>query len=75
MPRTKPDLGAPDPELRNSPVAWESDEDTEALREAVPGDAVCYFNGVSYADGTLIRSGANILRCDSGLWVPEGTGD
>jgi hypothetical protein len=69
------DLGAQDPELRNSPVAWESDEETEALREEVPGGAACYFNGISYADGTAIRSGTTVLRCDSGLWVPEGGND
>lgn len=65
------DLGAQDPELRNSPVAWEADEDTEALRESVPGSAVCFFNDRAYADGTLIRSGITVLRCDHGIWVPE----
>jgi hypothetical protein len=69
------DLGAQDPELKNSPVAWETDEDTEALREAVPGSAACYFNGNAYTHGTLIRSGSTVLRCDGGVWVPEGAGD
>ncbi len=35
------DLGAQGPELRNSPVAWENEEQTGALREQQPGAAVC----------------------------------
>ncbi len=70
------DLGAQDPELRNSPIADESDEDTESLRETVPEDSpLCYFNGRAYADGTLVRSGTTTLRCERGLWVEAGPGD
>lgn len=65
------DLGAPDPELKNSPVAWETDEDSETLRGSIGGDALCYFNGSSYTNGTLIRSGGTVLRCERGIWVPE----
>jgi hypothetical protein len=75
MPDRPQDLGAQDPELKNSPVAWEADEETEALREEVPGSAACYFNGNAYAHDTLIRSGTTVLRCDEGVWVPEGSGD
>jgi hypothetical protein len=69
------DLGAQDPELKNSPVAWESDEDTETLRESIPGDPTCYFNDKPYANGTIVRSGNTLLRCDKGLWVPGGPAD
>lgn len=31
------DLGAPDPELKNSPIAYENDEETEILRQEIPG--------------------------------------
>jgi hypothetical protein len=65
-------LGAPDPERRTSPIAWESDEDTEALREAVPDEAVCFFNDVAYRDGTVVESGSVRLRCDRGVWLPAG---
>ena len=68
-----PDLGAQDPELKNSPVAWEADEDTEALRESIPGEPICYFNDAAYTHGTIVRSGGTLLRCDYGLWVPEPT--
>lgn len=68
-------LGAPDPERKNSPVAWETDEDTEVLREAVPDEAVCYFNDQAYQHGTVVMSGSVLLRCDHGLWLPAGPGD
>jgi hypothetical protein len=67
-----PNLGAPDPERRTSPVAWEFDEDTETLRESVPDEAVCYFNDVAYDDGTVVESGSVRLRCDRGVWLPAG---
>jgi hypothetical protein len=68
-------LGAPDPELKNSPIVWETDEETESLRESVPGDPVCYFNDLPYSHGTIISSGTALLRCDYGLWVPAGPAD
>jgi hypothetical protein len=68
-----PNVGAPDPERRTSPVAWETDEDTETLRESVPDEAVCFFNDVPYADGAIVESGSVRLRCDHGLWLPAGT--
>jgi len=70
-----PDLGAQDPSLRNSPIASETDEDTESLRAEVPGEPVCYFNGRAYGHGTIGKSGSALLRCDRGLWVPEGPAD
>jgi hypothetical protein len=69
------DLGAQDPELRNSPIAEEGDEDTEALRETMPGAPMCYFNGSAYSHGTIIKSGTTALRCEHGLWVRAGPGD
>lgn len=70
-----PDVGAPDPELKNSPIAEETDEDFEVLRQEVPGEPGCVFNGVSYAQGTLVCSGDELLRCDFGIWVRQGTCD
>jgi hypothetical protein len=67
-----PRLGAPDPERKTSPVAWESDEDTETLRESVPDEAVCFFNDGAYGHGTVIESGSSLLVCDHGIWVPAG---
>jgi len=67
-----PQLGAPDPERKTSPVAWEADEDTESLRESIDEDAICFFNDGSYGHGTVIESGSLLLRCDHGIWVPAG---
>jgi hypothetical protein len=69
------DLGAQDPELKNSPIAWESDEDSEALREEIPENPVCHFNNESYSHGTVIRSGTVMLRCDYGIWVQARPSD
>jgi Protein of unknown function (DUF1496) len=68
-------LGTQDPELKNSPIAWESDEDTEALREEIEDEPVCFFNDRTYSHGTVVSSGSALLRCDHGIWVPaESTG-
>ena len=32
-----PQVGAQDPDLRNSPIADEEDEDTDVVRQQVPG--------------------------------------
>ena len=63
-------VGAADPERKTSPVAWEADEDTESLRESAPDEAVCFFNDQAYDDGTVVRSGNVLLRCDHGVWLP-----
>ena len=34
MPSKTPELGTQSPELKNSPIAWESDEDIETLRSS-----------------------------------------
>jgi hypothetical protein len=69
---TTQQLGAQDPELKNSPIAWESEEETETLRESIPEDPVCYFNDRAYSHGALVGSGDVRLRCDHGVWVPAG---
>jgi hypothetical protein len=69
------DVGVPDPELRTSPIAEETDDETETLRQEVPGEAVCYFNNKSFKTGAYIKSGTSILRCDYGIWIPAGPSD
>jgi hypothetical protein len=70
-----PQVGAQDPELRNSPIADEEDEDTDVVRQQVPGEPVCYFNGAEYRDGAFVMSGSQLLKCSYGVWVDEGSGD
>jgi hypothetical protein len=69
------DVGVPDPELRTSPIAEETDDETETLRQEVPGEAVCYFNNKSFKTGAYIKSGTSIMRCDYGIWIPAGPSD
>jgi hypothetical protein len=70
-----PQVGAQDPELRNSPIAEEEDEDTDVVRQQLPGAAVCYFNGTEYAQGTFVASGSQVLRCSYGVWIDSGSAD
>jgi len=69
------DVGAPDPELHTSPIADEIDDDTDVLRQQVPGEPVCYFNEKSFSNGSYIKTGATVLKCDYGIWIPAGPGD
>jgi hypothetical protein len=70
-----PNVGAPDPELKNSPIALETDEETEVLRLEMPGEAGCYFNNHSYKHGTHVCSAGVLLRCEYGIWVRVGVCD
>ncbi|HUO67461.1 MAG TPA: DUF1496 domain-containing protein [Gammaproteobacteria bacterium] len=72
MPMKIRELGAPNPELKNSPIAWEGDEDIETLRSTLPSEPVCFFNDSEYAHGTIVQSGSVRLRCERGVWVPAG---
>jgi hypothetical protein len=66
-------LGAQDPERKNSPVAWESDEEIDTLREALPDEEpTCFFNDGAYSHGSVVSSGTVLLRCDNGIWIPAG---
>lgn len=65
-----PEVGAPDPLLETSPIL---DEDARGEIEPEPGRGFCLFNGVSYRIGDYVRSGGEVLRCESpGLWVRQG---
>lgn len=66
-----PDVGAPDPEKRNSPIF--DDEDEELPTELEVETGACYFNGVAYPLGSYVRSGSELLRCEErGVWVRTG---
>jgi hypothetical protein len=70
-----PNVGAQDPELENSPIAEEEDEDTDVIRQQVPGEPVCYFNGRKYQHGTYVASGSQLLKCSYGIWMEQGSSD
>ena len=72
--KTMPDhvlqVGAPDPELKTSPIFDEYDEMSLDL-ELEAG--VCYFNNVAYPVGQYLRSGSELLHCEErGVWVRKG---
>ncbi|MGB2817051.1 MAG: hypothetical protein WBA53_00515 [Burkholderiaceae bacterium] len=64
-----PQVGAPDPEKRTSPILDEDEESDSSLdvdREA----GVCYFNGQSFPIGSYVLSGSELLNCEEhGVWV------
>lgn len=68
-----PDVGAPDPEKRNSPIIEETDEDYDVAGMEATEFAACYFNGEAFSDNQLICSGDELLRCMRGNWIRLGT--
>jgi len=71
-----PQVGAPDPEMRTSPIAGQSseygDDDTPPDLEALE-TPVCYFNNESFPIGSYVLSGDELLSCERpGLWVRKG---
>ncbi len=66
-----PQVGAPDPERRNSPIL--DDEDEELPTEIEIETGVCYFNGVAYPLGSYVRSGNELLKAaERGVWMRVG---
>lgn len=66
-----PQVGAPDPELKTSPILDRTDEDLLSLDLELE-TGVCYFNNVAYTLGDYVYSGEQLLRCEErGLWVPK----
>jgi len=59
-------VGAPDPELRNSPIV---------AAQALAEEPLCYFNGHAYRHDQFVCSGSELLRCARGVWLQEGTCD
>ncbi|MGD2137898.1 MAG: DUF1496 domain-containing protein [Gammaproteobacteria bacterium] len=66
-------VGAPDPELKNSPIFDVLDAD-EPSYDLELETGVCYFNSRSYAIGSYVCSGDELLRCEErGVWIREGS--
>jgi len=72
MSRNPPQVGAPDPEHRNSPILDDEEAEFEPSGQDIE-TGVCYFNDVAYALGDYVLSGNELLRCEArGVWVKEG---
>jgi len=69
-----PQVGAPDPELKTSPIIDESEYDeTEASPDLELEAPVCHFNGEVFALGAYVQSGSEVLQCtERGVWVRKG---
>ncbi|MGD8588641.1 MAG: hypothetical protein PVG22_07385 [Chromatiales bacterium] len=73
QPINKPQVGAPDPELRNSPIFDEEDDEFLSL-DAELESGLCYFNDQIYRLGEYVCSGDELLRCETyGVWIREGS--
>jgi hypothetical protein len=65
-----PQVGAPDPERKTSPII---DEDEELSLDLELESGACYFNGVAYPIGGFVRTGSELLHCEErGVWVRTG---
>lgn len=63
-------VGAPDPELRTSPI-FDEYEDASLDLELETG--ACYFNNTLYPVGQYLLSGSELLHCEiRGVWVRKG---
>jgi hypothetical protein len=69
-----PQVGAPDPELKTSPIIDESEYDeTAASPDLELETTACHFNGESFPIGTYVQSGGEVLQCTGrGVWVRKG---
>ncbi|HEX9626533.1 MAG TPA: DUF1496 domain-containing protein [Acidiferrobacterales bacterium] len=66
-------VGAPDPELRNSPIYDEMERDSLDPDLAIETGA-CYFNDRRFSLGDYVCSGDELLKCEErGVWVRRGS--
>jgi hypothetical protein len=73
MPAASGTVGASDPELKNSPIIDEGDFGPDEAPPGMETEApVCHFNGESFALGSYVRSGSDLLKCERGVWVRMG---
>ena len=63
-------VGAPDPELRTSPIF---DEYEELSLDLELESGACYFNNRVYPVGQYLLCGSELLHCEArGIWVRKG---
>ncbi len=68
-----PEVGAPDPELKNSPI-FDYETEFSEYEDLELETGCCYFNNVGYAIGDYVSSGGELLRCmERGVWVRVGS--
>lgn len=74
MTDTIPQVGAPDPERKTSPIIDESEYDEhEGSPDLEMESGRCLFNDEAFAIGQYVRSGSELLLCTGrGVWVRQG---
>ena len=67
-------VGAPDPQLKNSAIIDEAEYDEHAAsRDLEAEEGMCHFNGTAFPIGTYVLSGSELLQCNGrGVWVRKG---
>lgn len=71
-----PQVGVMDTELKNSPVAWEFDDNSDTVRQQLSEEEqVCFFNGREFGHRSCVSSGTQVLQCRHGVWVEMGSSD
>jgi hypothetical protein len=65
-------VGAPDPELKTSPILEEYDEDAPLMAQEFDELPMCWFNGETYESGAMVTTGdGSLLRCEKGVWIRQ----
>lgn len=74
MNKPLPQVGAPDPELKTSPIIDESEYDELAASPDLELEApLCYFNQEEFGLGDCVQTGSEVLQCtERGVWVRKG---
>ena len=57
-----PQVGSPDPELNTSPIAEETDEEYDVVKQEIPGEPICYFNNQQFKNGHCQKGSFEVLR-------------
>jgi hypothetical protein len=67
--RDIPRVGAPDPELKTSPIFEGPDEELPSLDMELETGG-CYYNSVRYPVGQYVAADGEMLHCEErGIWV------
>ncbi len=70
-----PEVGAPDPERKNSPI-FDDESEEEEYEDLELETGVCYFNDETYPIGAYVSSGNELLCCmGRGIWVRAGSAE
>jgi hypothetical protein len=65
-----PQVGAPDPEHRTSPILSRETDTGELSFDSELEQEACLFNDQRYELGEYVRSGSELLHCvERGVWV------